>query len=145
MRDVRHLVEHVGEDVHRVGNDDIGGVRAVLGDLRGDVLDDVDVGLGKVHAGLAGLARNAGGDDDDVRTGGALVGAGVDGHRLRGQRRALTDVHGLAHSLLLIDVDDNDLVRRVLDRHHESDGGADVARSDDGDLGLHSSFLSLSP
>ena len=55
-------------------------------------------------------------------------------------RRALADVHGLAERLLLVDVDDYDLVRRVLDRHHESDGGADVARSDDGDLGLHSSF-----
>lgn len=55
LRNAGNLAENVGQNVDRVGDDDIGRVRAGADDLGGNLLDDVYVGLRKVDARLAGL------------------------------------------------------------------------------------------
>ena len=49
----------------------------VLGDVLGDPAHDLGVDLEQVHPAHAGLARQAGGDDDDVGALGGLVAAAV--------------------------------------------------------------------
>ena len=67
--DARGL-ERLGGDrdgrVDRVGDDGRDGARAGLGDALGQRLHDGGVGVEEVVAGHAGLARDAGRDDDDV-------------------------------------------------------------------------------
>ena len=75
-------------------------------DFANDVLHDLVVGVEQVIATHAGLARDAGGDDDDVGIGGGVVIIGaqhmrialLDGHRLKqvecfALRNAFRDVH----------------------------------------------------
>lgn len=52
--------------IDRVGNDQDEGLRAVLDDAVDERLDDPGVDLEEVVAGHAGLAGDAGGDDDEV-------------------------------------------------------------------------------
>ena len=48
--------KYIGQNVHRVADDDVDGVRRRLHDLGRDLLDDVHVGLGQFNSGLSGLA-----------------------------------------------------------------------------------------
>ena len=127
------LVEHVGQHVDRVGDDDIDRVRRGGGDLRGDVLEDVDVGLRQLQPALPGLAGKTRGDDDDVGARRGVIVAGADDRRGT-ERRTLINVHRLAERLLLVDVDQDDLGRGTLDHQIVCDRGADAACADNSDL-----------
>src|SRR5215471_13388049 len=56
--------------VERIGHDDDDAVGRMLDDLFDDSFNHVVVGLEQIVAAHAGLARETGGDDDDVATGG---------------------------------------------------------------------------
>ena len=66
FRDVGDLAEHIGQDIHGVGHDDVSGIGADGRDLGGNVFEDIHIGVDQVNAGLAGLAAHTGGDDDEV-------------------------------------------------------------------------------
>ena len=91
FRNPGNLVEHVGQHIHRVGDDQIYRVGGVRHNLRRDILQDVHIGLRQLQPRLAGLSGDAGGDDDNV---GALrlriVAAADDG---RGTERDSLDVY----------------------------------------------------
>jgi hypothetical protein len=67
------LLEDLGGDrdgrVDRVRDDEDGGLGAVVGDALGEVADDRGVGVEEVVARHAGLAGDAGRDDDNLGTG----------------------------------------------------------------------------
>ena len=136
------LAEHVGQDVHRVADQDVDGVGSMADDVGGDALEDVDVGLGQIDAALAGLPGDAGGDDDHVGAFRVAVTAGVD-LGLGGEGGGLPDVHGLAQSLLGVDVDEDDLRGNAVDRQGVGDGGANASCADDGDFVCHNTFSNL--
>ena len=56
-----HLVECVGQNVHRVADDDINGIGRIFGDFGDDGLCDVHIGLSQLQSGLTGLPGNTGG------------------------------------------------------------------------------------
>jgi hypothetical protein len=68
--DFLHQADH---RIERVGDDDDEGIRRVLLDALADRIDDLGIDADQVVAGHAGLARHAGGDDDDVRALDVLV------------------------------------------------------------------------
>ena len=140
LRDAGDAVEGVGQHVHRIADEHVQRVRRVLHDLGRDGLEDVDVDLAQLQAGLTGLAGNAGRDDDDVGARGVLIAAGVDLAGLH-KRRALADVHGLAQRLLGVDVDHHDLRNQALHGHRICDGGTHAARADDGYFIAHAIHL----
>ena len=128
-----NFVEHIRQHVDRVRYDNIDGVRRGSCDLRGNVLDDVDVGLRQLQPALSGLAGKTRGNNDNVGAGGRVIVAGADDRR-RTERRALIDIHGLAKGLLLIDVDQDDLRCGALDHQVVRNRGADASRADNSDL-----------
>jgi hypothetical protein len=71
------LVGGLGHGVERIGDDDQDRLRRLRDDLGDHVGHDLVVGVQQVVAAHSGLARNAGGDDDDVGVGrgGVVVGA----------------------------------------------------------------------
>ncbi len=77
-REAAELVGGLGHGVERVGDDDEDAVRRVLHDLADHIAHDLVVGVEQVVAAHAGLARDAGGDDDDVGVGGVGVVVGAD-------------------------------------------------------------------
>ena len=128
-----NFVEHVGQHVHGIRNEDIDGLRRDAHNLRGDVLEDVDVHLRKLQPGLAGLSRKAGGDDHDVGVCRRLIVARTDDGG-RTERRALIDVQRLAERLLLVDVDQHDLRSRTLNHQVVGNGRTDTARANHSNL-----------
>ena len=143
LRQAGDLGEDIRQDVDRVGHDDVDRVGRVLDDLRDDGLGDVDIDLRQLQAGLSGLARDAGGQDDDVGILRVLVSARVD--RDGGtEGNALADVQRLAHGLRFIDVDHDDLRGDAVDRHGVGDGGTYAACSDDRNFLTHVCFLHFS-
>ena len=128
-----NFVEHVGQHVHGIRNEDIDGLRRDTHNLRGDVLEDVDVHLRKLQPGLAGLSRKAGGDDHDVGVCRRLIVARTDDGG-RTERRALIDVQRLTERLLLVDVDQHDLGSRTLNHQVVGNGRADAARANHSNL-----------
>ena len=100
---------------------------------------DLRVGLDEVHAAHAGLARQAGGDDDDVGALGALVGAAADADDLGLEaldRPRLVHVQRDALGLALDDVGEHDGLEDVVLGETERGGGAVETGADDGDLAL---------
>ena len=142
LRDAGDLAENVSQDIHGVGHDDVGGIGADRGDLGHDALEDVDVGIDQIDTGLAGLAAHAGGDDNDIAALSGIIVAGVYVYRLAEQRRALMDVHGLAHRLIFVDIDDHDFVGDVLERKCKSGCRTYGTGADHCDLSVgHDSYL----
>lgn len=89
----------------------------------------------QVHPGLAGVLPGAGGDY-------AEVGGGGDGVVVRGEDvgageegGGVLEVEHLAARLVGVGVDEGELVGEVLGEDGLGYGHADVAGSDDGDLG----------
>ena len=78
---------HVGQDVHRVRDDDHDGAVVVRRDAGEDLLQDRGVAARQVEARLPRLASAPGGDGDDVGVGDALVALGTDLRRCRGRTR----------------------------------------------------------
>ena len=101
--------------------------------------DDLGVGLDEVHPAHARLARQAGGDDDDVGVLGALVGAAADADDLGLEaldRPRLVHVQREALGLALDDVGEHDGLEDVVLGETVSGGGAVETGADDGDLAL---------
>ena len=136
------LGKHVGQNVYGVGNNDVNGVRRGLNDLRRDVPKDLNVCLCQLQPRLAGLARQAGGDDHDV--GGCRCAVIAGAHDSGGaEGRALIDVQRFAKGLFLVDVDQDDLRCDPLDHEVVCDGSADASGADHGDLAHYDLSLSL--
>ena len=140
LRDAGDAVEGVGQHVHRIADEHVQRVGRILHDLGRDGLENVDVDLAQLQAGLAGLAGNAGRDDDDIGARRVLIAAGIDLAGLH-ERRALADVHGLAQCLLGVDVDHHDLRNEPLHRHGIGDGGTHAACADDCNFVAHAIHL----
>ena len=86
-------LELVDHGVERIGDDDEERVRAVFFGVVGDVADDGQVDGDEVVAALPGLARHAGGHDDDVGAGavGPVGRADRPRRRSRGRRGSARD------------------------------------------------------
>ena len=129
-RGLRHRVE-------RVGDDDDDAVGRVRDDLAHHAAHDAEVGVQQVVAAHAGLAWNAGSDDNDVGVGGVGVVVCADDLAV-----ALFDGHGLEKIERLAlrhafnDVDEDD-IGKFLGGDPMSGGGADVAGPDDCDFLTH--------
>ena len=81
-RKTRKLVGDIGEDIHRIGDDQQNSiVMAVFRDLLNDIFEDSRIPLQKRDSRLAGLLICSGGDDDDVGTADLLIVTGDNGHR----------------------------------------------------------------
>ena len=101
-----------------------------------DRADDARVLGQQVVAAHARLARQAGGDHDDVGAGRVRVVVGAhDPHVVAHDRRRLRHVQRLALGQALDDVDEDD-VREPRLSDALRGGRADVAGADDGDLGM---------
>ena len=104
------LVGGLRHGVERIRDDDQDAVGRILHHFADDRLHDVVIGVEQVVAAHAGLARDAGGDDDDVGVRGVfvVVGAGdvgvalLDGH-------GLEQVESFALRDAFDDVDENDV------------------------------------
>ena len=108
----------------------------MLLDVLADLFDDLDVGRDQVIPAHARLARDAGGDDDDVRAGDVLVVDRAGDVAVEPcHRPALGEVQHLAldHALGLGDIQHDD-VAEFLAGGPEGTTGADVAAADDGDF-----------
>ena len=104
--------------------------------LLADAGHDLGVGRQEIVAAHARLAGNSGRDHDHVAAGGVLVVAGADDVRVEAHdRRRLPQVEGLAFgdAFKVGDVQQHD-VAQLGGGGPMSGGGADVSRSDDGDL-----------
>lgn len=130
------LPSDVGEDIDGVGNDDEDTVRGVTNQSGYDLLEEGEVPLQEVEPGLAGDLASSGGDDAEIGAGSdRVVDRGVDpGAREEGG--GVLEVEHLAAELVGFVVDDGELVGEVLGEDGLSDGHADVAGADDGDLGV---------
>ena len=129
--DAGELVECVGHDIHRIGDDDIDGIGGVFHNVGGDLPEDIHVGLGKLQPGLAGLAGQTGGDDHDGVAHGVLIMTGPD-HGGGCEAGSLIDVHRLPEGLLLIDIDQQNFRGNAHGYQVVGNGGADAACADDG-------------
>src|SRR5208337_4019441 len=89
-RESTQLVRGLRHGVEWIGDDDEDAVRRVMHDLADYVAHDFVVGVQQVVAAHAGLARNSGGDDDDVGVGGVGIVVGAENGGI-----ALLDRHGL--------------------------------------------------
>ena len=127
------LVDH---RVERVRDDDHERVRAVLLRVVGDVADDGQVDGDEVVARLAGLARDAGGDDEHVGAGEVgPVGRAADVRVVAEDGAVLLEVERLALGEVLLrgDVEEDD-VAELLVRAEARELAADVSGSDETDL-----------
>ena len=77
-----HLDGGVGQNIDRVGDDEQNAVEAGLLNLGNNGLEDADVLVDQVQAGLTGLLGSTGGDDNHGGVGDIGIIAGVDLHRL---------------------------------------------------------------
>ena len=104
------LVGGLRHGVERIGNDDQNAVGRMLHHLADDRFHDVVVRVEQVVAAHAGLARDAGGDDDDVGVRGVFVVVGaadvgvalLDGH-------GFEQIESFALRDAFDDVDENDV------------------------------------
>ena len=119
-RELHHRVEGV-RDEHQDG------VLRARGDLLDDRADDLRVLEQQVVARHAGLAREPGGDDDDVGVRGLVVAVGADEARVVAvDRPRLREIERLALRNALDDVDQDDVAKLLLD-YVLCDRRADVA------------------
>src|SRR5438034_428494 len=114
---------------------------AVLLDLLGHLFHDVGVGAHQVVAAHAGLARDAGRDDDQLafRRRRVVVRAHDPGVEPL-DRRGLPLIERFALRYTLDHVDEDDGAGELLLSEALGGGGAHVARADDGDLVEHAVF-----
>ena len=131
----------LGHGIERIGDDDQDAIRRVLNDFADDVFHDFVVGVQQVIAAHAGLARNSGGDDNDVGIRGVRIIIGADDVRI-----ALLDGHGfeqveafaLRHAFDDVDEDD---VGEFFRSDPVSGGRANITRTYDAYFLAHD-FLS---
>src|ERR1700674_444830 len=109
-RKAAHLVGGLRHGVEGIGDDDEDAVRRVMHDLADYIVHDFVVGIQKIIAAHARLARNSSGDDDDVRFGrvGVVVRANDVGIALL-DRHGLKQVETLSLGDALDDVDEDNV------------------------------------
>ena len=96
--------------------------------------DDLGVGADQIVAAHPRLARNAGGDDDDIGAGdGGIVVGAFDDRVVALDRRALDDVERLALRHAVDDVEEHD-VAELLEPGKQRDRAADLPGPDQRDL-----------
>ena len=69
----RKLFGGIGQHINGIRDDQQDTLEIALGDLGDDRLEDADVLLNQVKAGLTGLLRRTGGDDDDRAVGDIVI------------------------------------------------------------------------
>ena len=67
------LVKHIGQHIHRIGNDHIDRFGRIGKNIFRHILQDVHIGLGKIQSGHTGLSCNAAGDDNNIRISSLVV------------------------------------------------------------------------
>ena len=126
LRKTGNLMEYVGQHVYGVGDKNINRLRRDAHNLRGNILEDVDVHLRQLESGLTRLPRKTGGDNHDIRVRCCLIVARADDGR-RAEWRPLIDVQRLAERLLLVDVDQHDFRSGALNHQIVRNGCANAA------------------
>ncbi len=124
--------------VERIGHDDNDRLGTMLFDLLRHLLDDIGVGANEVVATHPRLARDAGGDDDHLRSGNRSVvvrahHAGIEA--LDGRRFPLVEAFALRDAL--DDIDEDDSAGEFFFGKALSGGGTDIPGANDGDFGEH--------
>src|SRR4051794_4727355 len=107
-----HLLELVHHGVERVGDDDDEGVGALRLQVLRDVADDLEVDAEEIVARHPRLARDAGGDDHDLRPGQVVPAGGAGDAGVVAEHGAvLLEIEGLAlgHPDLVGDVEEKDV------------------------------------
>ena len=118
-------------------DDDDDGVLAGAFHLLAHVGHDLGVGGEQVVAAHAGLAGDAGGDDDDVAADGVFVVGGADDVGIEahdGRSLAKVEAFAFGHVAGLGDIEEDD-VSELGGGAPVGGGGADIAGADDGDFG----------
>ena len=133
-RQARELLQRPDHRVERVGDADDEGVGGMRLDARADGLHDFEIDADEVIAAHAGLARHAGGHDDDVGPGNVGVGTrarqlGVEALDRSGFRQIQR--FALWHAIDDIEQDD---VAQFLDRGQMGQGPADLTCADQSNL-----------
>ena len=113
LRDSGLLHEHIGQDIDRVGNDDVLRIWAYRSNLTRDVTHDADIRLCKIQSGHSRLSSHARRDDDDVGSLRICVVTRSDADRIT-ECGGLHDIKCLAVCLFLVDVDQKDFCRERL-------------------------------
>src|SRR6185312_1897579 len=105
-----HFVSRLGHRVERIRDDDQNAIRGMLNNFADYIFHDFVVRVQQVIAAHTGLARNSGGDNDDVGVGGVgvIVGAEDVGIALL-DRHGLEQVEGFALRHAFNDVDEDDV------------------------------------
>ena len=133
LRNAGELVECIGHNIDRVADDDVDCLRSIHRNLGRDVLHNVDIGLSKLKSRLTGLSRNAGCNDDDIGAHGVAVITCDNAHGTE-ERSALKNIHGLALSLLLVHINQNDVRCGTVGCESECDRRSDASRANDSNL-----------
>ena len=133
LRQAGDLGEDIRQDVDRVGHDDVDRVGRVLDDLRDDGLEDGDVLVDQVQAGLTGLLVCPGGDNDKKTVSQIVIAPGRYFHGGT-VRQAVTQVHGLALRLGPVYIYQHQLGKQALLQKSEGDGGTHRTAANDGRL-----------
>src|SRR5271166_4790842 len=121
-------------DVERVGDGDDESLGAMLLDRCTHRRDDLGVGADQIVAAHPRLARDAGGDDDDIGAGNGSVVVGPRDDRVVAlDRRALNDVERLALRHAVDHVEEDD-VAELLEPGQQCNGAADLPGPDQRDL-----------
>src|SRR5439155_23654770 len=137
-REPGDLLRHIAHDVERIRDDDDDRVRRRLLDLFGDLLDDAGVGVEQVVTRHAGLARDPGGDDDQVGAGALAVTIRTDNARIESfDRRGLPLVEAFTLRNAFDDIHQHYGARELLLRNTLRRRGPDVPRTDDRDFVDH--------
>jgi len=137
-RKARHLERDIAHHVERVRDHHDDRVRRGLLDLGGHRLHDARVGVEQIVARHPRLARDAGGDDDDLRARRLRVAVRADHARIEElDRRRLPLVERLPLRDALDDIYHDDLTRQFLLCEPLRRRRAHVARADDRDLVYH--------
>lgn len=136
FRDAGDFHEHVGDDVHRIADDDVQRVRCGLCDVRCNAFDDVDIRLRQFKARLTGFSGHAGRNDDDVGVLCILVISRFNGNRVA-EAGTLNDIHHFALCLLLVDVDQDNLRCDVFVGKRICNGCTYATGTNHGDFAFH--------
>ena len=134
-------MEYVGQNVNRVTDDHILGIRCIRHDALSYILDDLYIGLCQIQAGHAGFSGDTASDTHDIGVHSIAVVASAN-HRRRVERRTLIDIQGFTLGLLLVHVNQQDLRSNAL--HHQIVGNSCThrTRTDHSNL-THNSTLFL--
>ena len=135
-RQSRRPDEGIGQHVDRIAHHHIDRVGGYSDHLRHQALDDVDVPLRQVDAGLPRLTRRAYRHDHDIRIRDRIDIPIVNIHR-RTQRRALMDIQGLSLGLILIDIHNHNFRSHSIHGQGIGYGCADIAGTQNADLFTH--------